>query len=422
MSDVPEGYKMSEVGVIPEGWEVKTIQELIDNKDILDHLDGNHGELYPRSEEFKESGVPYVGANDFSEGHISFQKCKYLSKERAKQFRKGVAKNGDVLFAHNATVGPVALLKTKFDFVILSTTATYFRCNEKKFCNIFLQYALQAPFFIKQYQAVMAQSTRFQVPITAQRKFSLVFPPIPEQQAIASALSDVDALITALEQLITKKRNVKQGAMQQLLTGKKRLPGFGGAWEVKKLGEIADIISGGTPSTIISEFWNGDIKWCTPTDITRTKQKYLLHTEKNISEKGLKNSSATLLPVGALLLCSRATIGEIRIAKDVVCTNQGFKSLVCKKSFDNQFVYYLLLQSKQKLIDKAIGSTFLEISKKDTDAIELTFPPFPEQKAIAQILSDMDTEIEALEQKQAKYKAIKQGMMQELLTGKRRLA
>ena len=148
----------------------------------------------------------------------------------------------------------------------------------------------------------------------------------------------------------------------------------------------------------------------------------MLHTEKNISEKGLKNSSATLLPVGALLLCSRATIGEIRIAKDVVCTNQGFKSLVCKKSFDNQFVYYLLLQSKQKLIDKAIGSTFLEISKKDTDAIELTFPPFPEQKAIAQILSDMDTEIEALEQKQAKYKAIKQGMMQELLTGKRRLA
>ena len=96
--------------------------------------------------------------------------------------------------------------------------------------------------------------------------------------------------------------------------------------------------------------------------------------------------------------------------------------MVCKKSFDNQFVYYLLLQSKQKLIDKAIGSTFLEISKKDTDAIELTFPPFPEQKAIAQILSDMDTEIEALEQKQAKYKAIKQGMMQELLTGKRRLA
>jgi type I restriction enzyme S subunit len=150
MSDVPEGYRMSEVGVIPEDWEVKTIQELIDNKDILDHLDGNHGELYPRSEEFKESGVPYVGANDFSEGYISFQKCKYLSEEKAKQFRNGVAKNGDVLFAHNATVGPVALLKTKFDFVILSTTATYFRCNEEKICNIFLQYALQAPFFVKQ--------------------------------------------------------------------------------------------------------------------------------------------------------------------------------------------------------------------------------------------------------------------------------
>jgi type I restriction enzyme S subunit len=171
---VKPGYKRTEAGVLPENWQVETISHLLEDKSILGHLDGNHGELYPRSSEFKQHGVPFIGANDFAEGFVSFERCKFLSKERASQFRKGVAEDGDVLFAHNATVGPIALLKTSEPFVVLSTTATYFRCNEEKLSNIYLKAALQSAHFVKQYQAVMAQSTRFQVPITAQRKLTLV--------------------------------------------------------------------------------------------------------------------------------------------------------------------------------------------------------------------------------------------------------
>ena len=235
---VMPGHKRTEVGVIPEDWRLLTIQELLDKRYIISHLDGNHGELYPRSEEFKDYGVPYIGSNDFSNGLVDFTRCKFLSESRAKLFKKGVARNGDVLFAHNATVGPVALLKTSLDFVILSTTATYFRCDQRYFSNIFLLYALQAPFFTRQYHAVMAQSTRFQVPITTQRKFSLIFPPLPEQRAIAAVLSDVDALITALDRLIAKKRAIKQGVMQQLLTGRKCLPGFSGEWESASIEQL----------------------------------------------------------------------------------------------------------------------------------------------------------------------------------------
>ena len=402
MSDVPEGYRMSEVGVIPEVWEVKQFGDFA-------YLSKNH--LNPQH---SKKSYPCVELE-----HLTQETGLLLgfveSKEQLSQ--KLIFSRGDVLF------GKLRPYLKKFYFAEFDGVCTSEIWVIKSYNNAigqFIFHLIQSNHFLETAnQTSGTKMPRADWKIVSCTLFPL--PPLPEQQAIASALSDVDALIAALGQLITKKRNIKQGAMQQLLTGEKRLPGFGGVWEVKRLGEIADIISGGTPSTKISEFWNGGIKWCTPTDITRTKQKYLLHTEKNISEKGLKNSSATLLPVGALLLCSRATIGEIRIAKDVVCTNQGFKSLVCKNSFNNQFVYYLLLQSKQKLMDKAIGSTFLEISKKDTDAIELTFPPLPEQQAIAQILSDIDTEIEALEQKQAKYKAIKQGMMQELLTGKTRL-
>ena len=246
-------------------------------------------------------------------------------------------------------------------------------------------------------------------------------PTLEEQQAIASTLSDVDELIRSLDGLIQKKQAIKKGAIQQLLTGKKRLAGFEGEWEVKKLGDVCQIISGGTPSTRNSEYWDGDIKWCTPTDITSNKGKYLSKTSRKITDQGLKNSSATLLPKGTLLLCSRATVGEVRIAESEISTNQGFKSLICSESVDNEFLYYLVILKKQKFIDKAFGSTFLEISKKNTADIEFDFPSAEEQKAIAQILSNMDRELQNLRQKREKYVQIKQGMMQELLTGRVRL-
>jgi type I restriction enzyme, S subunit len=246
-------------------------------------------------------------------------------------------------------------------------------------------------------------------------------PTIAEQEAIVEALSVADALIEALEQLLAKKRQVKQGAMQELLTGKRRLPGFSGEWALKRLGEIVEIVSGGTPSTRIPDYWNGNIDWCTPTDITSTEGKYLTHTEKRITDAGLKNSSANLLPKGALLLCSRATIGEVKIAIDRICTNQGFKSLICSDQVYNEYLYYVLLTMKSNLIEKAIGSTFLEITKKEVSLIELQIPSASEQTAIAEILSDMDAEIAALEEKLSKARQVKQGMMSVLLTGRVRL-
>jgi type I restriction enzyme, S subunit len=246
-------------------------------------------------------------------------------------------------------------------------------------------------------------------------------PPFAEQQAIATALSDVDELIRSLDGLIQKKEAIKKGTMQQLLSGKKRLPGFDGEWEVKALGEVCQIISGGTPSTRNSKYWDGEIKWCTPTDITKTKYKYLESTARKISSEGLKNSSATLLPEGTLLLCSRATVGEVKIATNEISTNQGFKSLICSDSVDNEYLFYLINLNKQKFIDKAFGSTFLEISKKNTADIEFEFPSVEEQKAIAEILSDMDEELQALRRKREKMVRVKEGMMQQLLTGRIRI-
>jgi type I restriction enzyme S subunit len=416
--EVKHGYKQTEAGVIPEEWRVETIRQLIDERSILGHLDGNHGELYPRSHEFKSHGVPYIGANDFEEGNVSFDHCKFLAADRAKQFRKGVARDGDVLFAHNATVGPVALLRTDEPFVILSTTATYFRCDSSKLNNLYLKAALQSEYFGRQYQAVMAQSTRFQVPITAQRKLSLVIPPPPEQRAIAAALGDSDKLLTGLDRLIAKKRDLKQAAMQQLLTGQIRLPSFKGEWEVKRVLELGEVVTGGTPRTDVEAFWGDGYPWITPTDISSSNRD-MFTSERTLTQKGLNAIRA--LPANTVLVTCIASIGKNAILKIVGGCNQQINAVTPNENNNVEFMYYVFEASKQYLLANA-GTTATSILSKAAFA-QLTFkvPLLAEQTAIAEVLTDMDLELAALEQRREKTQGIKQAMMQELLTGKTRL-
>ena len=211
--------------------------------------------------------------------------------------------------------------------------------------------------------------------------------------------------------------------MQELLTGKKRLPGFSGPWMVSVLSDLADIRSGGTPSTYQPIFWDGEIAWCTPTDITALGgAKYLQTTSRTITSQGLKNSSAELIPAQSIVMTSRATIGECAINVAPISTNQGFKNFVPYAHIDTEFLYYLLITQKRGFIELCSGSTFLEIGKTQLLTYVLKIPPTkPEQTAIAQILSDMDAELTALEAKLVKARHIKQGMMQQLLTGKIRL-
>jgi type I restriction enzyme S subunit len=410
--EVKARYKQTEVGIIPFDWELKPLNLLTS---LI--IDGTH--VTPK---YKELGVPFLRVTDIQSSEINFEDIKYISHEEHNFLaRRCKPEKGDLLLSKNGTIGIPKVVTWNWEFSIFVSLALL--KLRRKLLNVrFLEQFFKSNYLTEQIQRRSKQGTVTNLHLEEIREFLIPLPPtIAEQEAIAEALSDADDLIEALEQLLAKKRQVKQGAMQELLMGKRRLPGFSDDWEVKRLGDIAEIVSGGTPSTRIAEYWNGDIDWCTPTDITSTEGKYLFHTEKRITEAGLKNSSANLLPKGTLLLCSRATIGEVKIATDSICTNQGFKSLICSKQVYNEFLYYVILTLKPKLLEKGIGSTFMEISKKDTAAIEIKLPSFEEQTAIAEILSDMDNEIVALETKLAKARQVKQGMMQELLTGRIRL-
>lgn len=170
----------------PKGYYVATLQELINKGFIMYHLDGNHGGDYPKSEEFVDNGVPYISANCIVNDEIDFSKAKFLTPERAGKLRKGIAQNDDVLFAHNATVGPTVVLHTDEEKVILGTSLTAYRCNKEKIMPNYLKAYMLSDGFVRQYSGDMKQTTRNQVPITAQKKYLFLIPPIEEQKQFAA--------------------------------------------------------------------------------------------------------------------------------------------------------------------------------------------------------------------------------------------
>ncbi len=190
-------------------------------------------------------------------------------------------------------------------------------------------------------------------------------------------------------------------------------------WQRVRLGDVAEIIGGGTPSTQVTSFWNGSINWFTPTEIGITK--YVHKSQRTITPLGLKKSSAKLLPIGTILLTSRASIGDCAILKVVATTNQGFQSLIPLEKINNEFLYYLMLTLKNKLLKLASGSTFLEVSPNKIKNLLIPLPPLDEQIAIANVLSDLDRYLYALRALILKKESVKKALSFELLSQRKRL-
>ncbi len=245
------------------------------------------------------------------------------------------------------------------------------------------------------------------------KHYELSLPEVDEQHMIATALSDVDALISSLDKLIAKKRDIKQAAMQQLLTGRRRLPGFSDVWGVGELCDVADVMMGQSPPGssynlrgIGMPLING------PTEFTDTHPVAIQWT----------SAPTRLCRPGDLLLCVRgSSTGRTNIADDDYCIGRGVAAIRAKPGNDNAFVAYQVESSVADILAVTTGSTFPNIDGKTLRELRIRTAGLPEQVAIASVLSDMDGEIEALERRRDKTRLLKQGMMQELLTGRVRL-
>jgi type I restriction enzyme, S subunit len=413
-AQVPEGYKQTEVGVIPEDWKIDSLNNLTQpNRPISYGIvqTGNH----------VQNGVKCIRVLDITNGRIYDENLITTSEEISNSYKRTILIPGDLIIALRGKIGELAVVPKELGKANLTRGVALVALNEYFLSVFYHQYLSSSDSKIRLKNSLNGSALQ-ELTIATLRNFPVAIPPLPEQQTIAQALSDVDALIAALDKLIAKQRHLKTAAMQQLLTGKMRLPGFSSDWKVKKIGEFTDCTAGGTPITIINSYWGGSIRWMNSGEL----HKKIVHdVEARITEEGLNNSSTKLIPPNCVLIGLAGqgkTRGTVAINAVELCTNQSIAAIYPNDSFDSKYLLYTLDNRYEELRelstgDGGRGGLNLTIIRD----IVLPFPAKDEQRAISTVLSDMDTAIAALETRRAKTQAIKQGMMQELLTGRTRL-
>ena len=413
MVEMKSGYKMTEVGVIPEDWEVKNVSESC----LIKARIGWQG--LKKSEYMSSGDYLLITGTDFDNGQVNWKSCAYVSKARYEQDSNIKIRPQDILISKDGTIGKVAYLGMIPKAGTLNSGIFVIRANDRKIDQVFLSKIFMSFYFEDFLNRLVAGSTINHLYQKDFVKFCFPLPNSEEQAAIATALSDVDSLISALTKKIEKKKAIKQGLMQQLLTGKKRLPGFGDVWDVVQLKRIISefIVPMRDKPTALT----GPIPWCRIEDFDG---KYL---KKSLSNQGVDLNTVSkmnlkIFPVNTLLVSCSANLGRCAIVKQKLVTNQTFIGLVPSDRIDVEFLYYKMSREDKNLNNMATGTTISYLSREQFENYEILIPSSKaEQTAIANILSDCDSEIAALEEKRDKYKEIKQGMMQQLLTGKIRL-
>lgn len=406
-------FKDTEIGKIPEEWKMYSI-----GKDCS--VKARIGWQGLTTSEYLQTGhYGLITSTDLIEGKVNWDTCVFVSEERYKQDTNIIVKNGDVLVSKDGTIGKVAVVSNLQYPTTLNSGVFVIRTKNEKITQEGLGLVFISPYFKDFIKRLTAGSTIVHLYQKDIVNFTFPIPTLPEQHRIASALTIIDNLISSLGKLIEKKKNIKQGAMQQLLTGKTRLKGFSEPWVYRKISEIATTSSGGTPSRSIPSYYYGDIKWFTTTEL---KDNYLYDSVEHITREALSNSSAKMFSANTILMAMYgATIGKLGILKEPSATNQACCAIKCN-DIDEIFLFYILLYNRKSIIEKGCGAGQPNISQTIVNELSFLVPPCKkEQQAIANILSKMDNDITALEAKRAKYEAIKQGMMQQLLTGKIRL-
>lgn len=387
--EVKAGHKQTEVGVIPEDWEVKTLEMV-----CLKIQDGTHFSPVTGGSDFM-----YVTSKNIGFGIMDTSTTERIDVRQHREiYRRCDVKKDDILLTKDgANTGNAAINNLDEEFSLLSSVA-FLRLDKSRHMPLYFLQQILSSEGQRQIKDMMVGNAITRITLSKIKRLLVSTPPtLAEQTAIATVLSDTDALIRSLDRLIAKKHNIKQGAMQELLTGKRRLPGFSGEWQVGKLDKSLKVCHG-----------------------------------KNQYEVAIENGAYPILATGGVIgyanqyLCCKPSvlIGRKGTIDQPQYMDQPFwtiDTLFYTEIFEGnsaKFLFYQFCMIDWYSYNEASGVPSL--NAKTIENILTSVPSLPEQTAIADILSNMDAEIEALEEKRDKYKAIKQGMMQELLTGRMR--
>jgi len=410
MKKIKKGYKQTEIGVIPVDWEVVTFSEKFTIKNGLN-----------KAKEFFGYGTPIVNYMDVFANSGLYKKDVqgkvFLSSQEKENYK---VKIGDLLFTRTSEtpkeIGMSSVVLEKIPHAVFSGFVLRARPKDETFNNEFKKYCFRSSEVRKQIISTCSYTTRALTNGKSLSVIKVLLPPLPEQKAIAQVLSDTDELIQALEQKLAKKKAIKQGAMQQLLAPKKD-------WEERKLGEIAKYRRGSFPQPYGLPQWydtNNGMPFVQVYDVGKN-MKLKPTTKQKISD--LAKDKSIFVKKGNVILTIQGSIGRIAITQyDAYVDRTLLIFTDYKIPIDRMFFTYVVQEKFKIEKENAPGGIIKTITKEELSKFDIPLPSTKkEQTEIATILSDMDKEIEQIETQLSKYKQIKQGLMQNLLTGKIRL-
>lgn len=412
--------KKTEIGFIPKDWDAKALGELCEFEN------GDRSSNYPSGNDFSYSGIPFVNAGHVANGRIDFNRMDFITDESYSRLTRGKVRSGDIVYCLRGSLGKYGLVPEGFGQGAIASSLVIVRSKPLKLTREYLACYFGSSLCAKMIENWASGAAQPNLGVQDLARFLMPLPTsTDEQQSIATALSDTDALIDSLEQLLTKKRQIKQGAMQELLTGKRRLPGFAQPWQASKVGQLGIFLKGSGIKR--GEALSGDLP-CVRYGEIYTKHSDIIRNYSSWISPDVA-SSATLLRQGDLLFAgsgeTKEDIGKCVAFLDDMPAYAGGDIVILRPTVeaDSVFLGYLLNMPSVTLqkASRGQGDAVVHISAKAIGEIEVKLPEPSEQVAIAQVLLDMDSELTKIESRLTKARALKQAMAHALLTGRIRL-
>ena len=399
--EVPEGYKRTKIGIVPNEWGNVLFSTLFESFSVYTE----DLEKYPLYSLTIEEGITPKTER--------YERSFLVKKKNA---YKVMRPNDFAYNPMNLRFGAVARYKGE---KLISVSGYYdiFTTKSKldlEFMDNFLIFDNMITYYNKVSIGSLIEKQR--VHFSNFLNFELPLPPLTERNRIAEILAGQDRVIALKEKLLAEKQKQKKYLMQQLLTGKKRLPGFSGEWILSSLGQLTNMYSGGTPSRSNPKYYGNDYIWVSIADINLSG-KYIASSKTMLSQLGYENSSAKLYPINTVLFAMYASIGECTITMKECCSSQAIVGIIPNETLNVEFLYYFLYNQKEVFKSMGQASSQPNLNKDIVQRIKIVLPSLKEQTAIAEILSTADKEIELLKKDIEQEKLKKKSLMQLLLTG-----
>ena len=391
---------------IPNNWK-----KLEAEKYCFAVTDGTHDS--PKPVEY--NGIYLLTSKNITSGHLDYKNAYSISKEDFEKINKrSLVEKYDILFSMIGTVGESCIVDTDYINFAIKNVGLFKLNGDKikaKWLNYFFKTA-NANLYIKQN---LKGGNQKYIALNILRKFPIPVPPtLGEQQEIVDVLDAASEIIRLRTACIESAQSLIPALFQEMfgdpINNNKN-------WPIVKIDTVTNVISGGTPSTKIPEYWDGDIVWLTPKDLSGYNSVYISKGERNITDLGYKKSSAQIMPKGSVLFTSRAPIGYVAIADTDLCTNQGFKSFVPSMDIKSEYLYQLLKMMKPKILNMASGAVFKEISGSKIKELKIPLPNIELQNQFATKVQEIESYIKTQQAELENAKTMFQSLLHHSFTG-----